>query len=283
MESAAVQHRGGKRMSEEVAKRLGYRFTDEGILTEALTHASSAGHRLQSNERMEFLGDAILGCVVCEFLFASYPDLLEGDLTKIKSVVVSRKVCAEISNELDLSSLLNLGKGMTARPSLPSSVKAAVLESLIAALYLDGGMDAAKGFILQHFGPYIAHAADSAHQQNFKSVLQHYAQKRLPAAPCYVLLDEKGPDHSKCFEVCVEVEGKRYKSAWANSKKEAEQQAALHALRELGLVKDEDGDVQLHRSVFPRSSGSRRTKSGDAVSGNSEEVTRSEERGANSD
>ena len=283
MESAAVQHRGGKRMSEEVAKRLGYRFTDEGILTEALTHASSAGHRLQSNERMEFLGDAILGCVVCEFLFASYPDLLEGDLTKIKCVVVSRKVCAQISNELDLSSLLNLGKGMTTRPSLPSSVQAAVLESLIAALYLDGGMEAAKGFILQHFGPCIAHAADSAHQQNFKSVLQHYAQKCLPTAPCYVLLDEKGPDHSKCFEVCVEVEGKRYKSAWANSKKEAEQQAALHALRELGLVKDEDGDVQLHRSVFPRSSGSRRTKSGDAASGNSEEVTRSEERGANSD
>lgn len=241
-------------MLDHAAKLLEYKFSNEDLLNEALTHASSAGHRLQSNERMEFLGDAILGCVVCEHLYRSYPGLLEGDLTKIKSNVVSRKVCAKISGQLHLSSLLSLGKGMTSRPTLPSSIEAAVLESLIAALYLDGGVAPAKAFILKHFGPYIEEAAESAHQQNFKSVLQQYAQKNLPTVPVYVLLDEKGPDHSKCFEVCVEVEGRRFGSAWANSKKEAEQNAALHALRELGLVKEETGHVVLCESLVPRTS-----------------------------
>ena len=246
-------------MSDGPDQSLGYTFKNESLFREALTHASSAGHRLESNERMEFLGDAILGCVVCEHLYSQYPDLLEGDLTKIKSAVVSRKVCAKISSRLDLSSLLNLGKGMISRPGLPSSVEAAVLESVIAAVYLDGGMEPARQFILKNFGPYIDESAESAHQHNFKSVLQHYAQKRLPMAPTYVLLDEKGPDHSKCFEVCVEVEGRRFTSAWANSKKEAEQQAALHALRELGLVKDESDQVVLRDSVLPRPSGRRKS------------------------
>ncbi len=244
-------------MLDESARLLDYDFKDKSLLTEALTHASSADHRLQSNERMEFLGDAILGCVVCEHLYLIYPEMLEGDLTKIKSAVVSRKVCARISSQLSFSSLLTLGKGMTSRPSLPSSVEAAVLESLIAALFLDGGMATAKSFILKHFGPYIRQAAESAHQHNFKSVLQHYAQKSLPTAPQYLLLDEKGPDHSKCFEVCVEMDGKRFSSAWANSKKEAEQMAALHALRELGLVNDDAEHVELSESAMPRSGGRR--------------------------
>ena len=247
---------------EEAVKYLGYRFKDERLLAEALTHASSAGHRLESNERMEFLGDAILGCIVCEHIFCQYPRLLEGELTKIKSSVVSRKVCARVSQKLALGSLLTMGKGMTGRLTLPSSVQAAVLESIIAALYLDGGLDPARAFILEHFGCYIREAAESAHHQNFKSVLQHYAQKRLPIAPAYVVLDEKGPDHSKCFEVCVEVGGRRFSSAWANSKKEAEQMAALHALRELGLAKDDTGHVVLRESILPRTVRERAKRSG---------------------
>jgi ribonuclease III len=230
----------------KAAKVLGYRFKNAAFLTEALTHASFAGDRLQSNERMEFLGDAILGFVVCEYLYSTYPDLLEGDLTKIKSAVVSRRVCAEISHEHNLAEMLSLGKGMSGRPDLPSSVAAAVLESLIAAIYLDGGIDEARTFILRVITPFIDEAAGSTHQRNFKSVLQQYAQKHLPGTPTYVLLDEKGPDHSKCFEVCVEIEGRRSESAWANSKKEAEQDAALNALQELGLAKTlEDGRVEL--------------------------------------
>ena len=223
---------------------LGYEFQRAELLNEALTHASSAGHRLESNERMEFLGDAILGCVVCEYLFSTYPDLLEGELTKIKSAVVSRRVCAQISQELDLCSLLNLGKGMDQRATLPASVAAAVFESIIAGIYLDSDISIARAFVLRHIKPFIDEAAQCTHQSNFKSVLQQYAQKRLPATPNYLLLDEKGPDHSKAFEVCVEIDGRRFESAWANSKKEAEQRAALRALKELEVVSIDDlGEV----------------------------------------
>jgi ribonuclease-3 len=228
-------------MLDKALEVLGYQFKDPALLTEALTHASKAGDRLQSNERMEFLGDAILGFVVCEYLHDTFPDLLEGDLTKIKSAVVSRRVCALISIEGNMTGMLSLGKGMAGRPDLPSSVAAAVLESLIAAIYMDSGMEQARDFILKHMVPYINEAADSAHQQNFKSVLQQHAQKHLPTNPSYILMDEKGPDHSKCFEVCAEVNGRRHASSWANSKKEAEQGAALNALLELGLAKTLDG------------------------------------------
>jgi ribonuclease-3 len=233
-------------MLDRAAEVLGYRFCDASLLDEALTHASSAGHRLQSNERMEFLGDAILGFVVCEYLYVTYPDLLEGEMTKIKSAVVSRRVCAMVSQTINLADMLSLGKGMMGRPSLPSSVSAAVLESIIAAIYLDGGMEAARKFIIEQLGEVIVEAAGSAHQQNFKSVLQQYAQWHLPCNPAYVMLDEKGPDHAKCFEMAVSIEGRKFTSAWANSKKEAEQKAALHALFELELAEqDEEGHIRL--------------------------------------
>jgi ribonuclease-3 len=239
-------------MLEQAHAVLDYQFKDSTLLTAALTHASGAGHRLQSNERLEFLGDAVLGFVVCEYLFANYPELLEGDMTKIKSAVVSRRVCAKISQEINLADMLNLGKGMSGRPGLPASVAAAVLESIIAAIYLDGGLASARRFILEHMVPYIEEAASSAHQSNFKSVLQQYAQKHLPANPQYVLLDEKGPDHAKCFEVCVEIDGRRYSSAWANSKKEAEQKAALLALSDLDLATiDDAGRVHLREPLSP--------------------------------
>lgn len=245
-------------MIDRAYEILGYRFKDEKLLAEALTHASSADHRLSSNERMEFLGDAVLGLIVCEYLFDEYPDLLEGEMTKIKSAVVSRRICARITQEMGLQTMLNLGKGMVGRPHLPSSVAAAVLESIIAAIYLDGGMDAVREFVLRHLRPIIQEAFESAHQQNFKSVLQQYAQKTLPGHPEYVLLDEKGPDHAKAFEVSVEIDGRRFKSAWAKSKKEAEQMAALHAMIELDLAEfDEQGRVILKPDLASqlRSSG----------------------------
>jgi len=233
-------------MIDQAKKVLGYQFKDESLLTEALTHASSASERVNSNERMEFMGDAILGFVICEYLYATFPDLLEGEMTKIKSVVVSRRTCAQISHQINLAQMLTLGKGMVTRPGMPSSVAAAVFESIIAAIYLDGGMEPARSFILTHMTPSIQEAANSAHQQNFKSVLQQHAQKHLSTAPQYLVLDEKGPDHAKVFEVAVEVDTQRFGSAWANSKKEAEQKAALLALSGLGLAQlDEQGHVQL--------------------------------------
>lgn len=220
---------------------LKHSFKDPSLLSAALTHASVADHRLASNERMEFLGDAVLSLVVCDELYRRFPDYLEGELTKIKSAVVSRKTCADISRELGLSSLLFLGKGMHGRSSLPSSLAAAVFEALIAALYCDAGFDRARGFVLEHVGPKIDEAIASKHQRNYKSQLQQYAQRHFDATPQYVVLDEKGPDHSKCFEICVTVDGRRFGSAWGPSKKEAEQKAARLALEELQVLRVASG------------------------------------------
>lgn len=212
------------------------------MLKEALTHASIADSRLKSNERMEFLGDAVLDLVICEALYARYPHYLEGDLTKLKSAVVSRKTCAEVSRELGLDELLIIGKGISSRAEMPQSLSAAVYESLVAAIYLDGGFEKVKAFVLRTMSPKIDAIAQTAHQQNYKAVLQQYAQKTLGGTPMYELLDEKGPDHSKCFEVCVTIEGRRFPSGWGTNKKMAEQKAALLALEELGLL----GEVEMN-------------------------------------
>src|SRR6476620_1199974 len=138
---------------ERCERRIGYSFRDKSLLAAALTHASGAQHRLASNERLEFLGDAILGAVVCEILYVQYPEYLEGDLTKIKSVVVSRQTCAKISEALGLQEFLILGKGMTTHPQVPPSLLADVFESLVAAMYLDGGDAAVRPFINAFIGP----------------------------------------------------------------------------------------------------------------------------------
>ncbi len=222
---------------------IDYRFKDPALLRQALTHASEADTRLASNERLEFLGDSVLGLVVCDKLFERFPDYLEGELTKLKSVVVSRKTCAEISDRLGLTPLLFLGKGMNNHDTVPTSLRAAVLESVIAGIFLDGGFGAARDFILKHAADVIEQVARNEHQQNYKSVLQQHVQKQVPGTPQYIQLDEQGPDHSKCFEICVSIGDRRFPAAWGPSKKEAEQRAALNALRELGLDTGDDGDA----------------------------------------
>ncbi len=214
-------------------RRVGYCFRDRAILQFALTHASGAEHRLASNERLEFLGDAILGFVVCELLFRQFTQYLEGELTKVKSVVVSRQTCAKISEALGLQEFLILGKGMTTTPTVPPSVLADVFESLIAAIYLDGGTDAARTFINTYIGPEVELAATGELGGNYKSLLQQFSQREFGSTPTYHLLDEKGPDHSKCFKMSAQVAGQRYQPAWGRNKKEAEQRAACNALSEL--------------------------------------------------
>jgi ribonuclease III len=220
---------------ERAEKIISYTFQNPDLLKEALTHASVADHRLNSNERMEFLGDAVLDLIVCEALYKRFPEYLEGDLTKIKSAVVSRRTCAEVSNETGLIDLLIIGKGISSREEMPSSLAAAVYESIVAAIYLDGGFEVVKQYVLRTMSPKIDSIASNAHQQNFKAVLQQHAQKIMGATPIYELLDEKGPDHSKCFEICVVIESRRFGSAWGPNKKMAEQKAALLALEELGV------------------------------------------------
>jgi len=229
-----------------VEAALGYTFTDRELLRESLTHASGAPTREESNERLEFLGDAVLGMVVCDHLFREHPGALEGELTKIKSAVVSRRVCTKVAHELGITPYLDLGKGMQTGAEVPASLSAALIEALIGAVYLDAGFERARDFVLEHFAPYADRAARSGHQSNFKSVLQHHVQDTFQTTPAYVLLDEKGPDHAKCFEVCVQIGAERYASAWGASKKQAEQQAALNALHGLGLIETgEDGELLL--------------------------------------
>lgn len=214
-------------------ERLGYVFSDRELLRAALTHASGADHRLFSNERMEFYGDAILGYVVCELLFEQFPNLLEGDLTKIKSIVVSRKTCAKISQSLGLLEFLILGKGMASSSHVPPSLLADVFESLVAAIHIDGGPAAAKEFILRHIEEEVTLAAAGESGVNHKSQLQQYAQREAGTTPTYVLMDEKGPDHSKSFEVAAQIGPDRYPPAWGRNKREAEQRAAANALAAL--------------------------------------------------
>src|SRR5438105_950058 len=216
---------------EECQDAIGYRFLKPDLLRAALTHTSGADTRLASNERLEFLGDAVLGLVVCEQLFLRFPEYQEGDLTKVKSAVVSRRTCARISKLLNLGDFLFLGTGMHLQLAMPANLLADVFESLVAAIYLDGGLDAVKPFILRHIGPEIEEVAEGAHAGNFKSHLQQVAQREYNETPQYLLLDEKGPDHSKCFKVAAFI-GKRptFPPAWGRNKKEAEQKAAMNAL-----------------------------------------------------
>jgi ribonuclease-3 len=223
---------------EKCQALVGHPFRDPALLALALTHASVAPTRHESNERLEFLGDAVLGLAVCQELYERCSGLLEGEMTKIKSSVVSRQTCADVAEEIGISELLFLGKGMGSPDRLPMSVSAAVFEAIIGAIYLDGGPEPARQFALRHLRPRIEEALANEHQNNYKSKLQQYAQRKWGTTPDYHLLDEKGPDHCKCFELAVSINGRHFPSAWGMSKKEAEQKAAFHALRELGLIEE---------------------------------------------
>jgi len=226
-----------KEALKQLEQLLDYQFSDVSLVKESLTHSSYAPSRLESNERLEFFGDSILAVVICECLFNRFPDYLEGDLTKIKSMLVSRKTCADLANKIGLEKFVSVGKGMATAKAMKGSIAAGVLESVIAAIYLDGGFEAARKFILSLFERAIKEADADHHQNNFKSMLQQHAQQRLNTTPTYELLDEKGPDHNKCFECAVLVGAKRFKSAWGVTKKDAEQAAAYNALVKLRLLK----------------------------------------------
>lgn len=231
---------------EVIEQRIGYRFNDQTLLAQGLVHASIATSRVASNERLEFLGDAILGAIVCEHLYRRFPIELEGELTKIKSNAVSRRVCAEVAVDLGLADAVQLGKGMGDRTTLPQSLLAALFESVVGAIYLDGGIEPARVFVLCSLESRIDESARLGHQQNFKSVLQQSLQRKDLGTPAYIVLDEKGPDHAKCFEICVDLGQRRFKGCWGMSKKSAEQLAALEALIELGFAERNDqGEVRL--------------------------------------
>lgn len=221
---------------DECQTTLNYHFRDRELLVMCLTHSSTARTRLHSNERLEFLGDAILGAVVCETLFQRFPEADEGELTRIKSIVVSRATCAIMADRVQLERFVLVGKGLGGNGRIPSSILAGAFEGLIAGIYLDGGLDAIRTFLDPLVKPEIEDASATLHSQNYKSLLQHVAQKTLGSTPIYRVLDERGPDHSKCFHVNAVIAGRSFPSAWGQNKKEAEQLAAQYALHELATL-----------------------------------------------
>lgn len=210
-----------------------YEFDDQALLLSALTHASGASHRLASNERLEFLGDAVLGLTVCHWLFEDYPHYSEGDLTKIKSAVVSRRACGKIACEIGLDQCLIVGRGVTRNRSFPRSLVSDVFESIIAALFIDGGADLVRDRLKRWLGREVDHAVQSQGSGNYKSALQQRAQRDLSCTPVYRLIRESGPDHRKAFLISAVIDDRQFTAAWGDNKKEAEQRAAANALAEM--------------------------------------------------
>ncbi|MFM7075889.1 MAG: ribonuclease III [Planctomycetaceae bacterium] len=226
----------------ECQRRIGYAFRDEALLRAALTHASGAVHRLASNERLEFLGDSILGFIVCEHLYRAFPESLEGDLTRIKSVVVSRETCGRISERLGLTDFLIVGKGLASNRQVPLSVLSDLFESVVAAVYLDGGIGPVRALVGRWLEPEIAEVSSGALGANHKSLLQQLAQREYGVTPTYEVVEETGPDHSKSFRVSACLGDRRHPAAWGRNKKEAEQRAAANALEELLAAAGDPGE-----------------------------------------
>jgi ribonuclease III len=212
---------------------LDYRFKDVELLRSALTHASGASSRLASNERLEFLGDAVLGLTICHWLFEKFPQYSEGDLTKIKSAVVSRRSCATIASKLGFDRCLIVGRGVTRNRSFPRSLVSDVFEAVIAAMFLDGGPDVICKRIRVWLDDEVRLAIASRGAGNFKSALQQLAQRDFGVTPSYCLIRETGPDHRKTFLIAATIGAIQYPAAWGNNKKDAEQRAAANAMAQL--------------------------------------------------
>jgi ribonuclease-3 len=217
-------------------ERLGYRFANRDLLLAALTHASTKLAAGRCNERLEFLGDAVLGAIVSRILFDEHPEFEEGRMTKARAQVVSRRSIAEIGQKLSLQEFVVVGKMFATREHIASSVLSNAVEALVAAIYLDGGLDAATAFVERHFRISIEHASSEPGGRDWKSLLGQWAQTGTQPSPKYVVLSTAGADHSKTFELCVAMGKRRFQPAFGRSKKEAEQRAARAALRELDVI-----------------------------------------------
>ena len=221
---------------KELQEKLGYKFNDEAILIRALSHSSyvnenhSAG---DSNERLEFLGDSVLGLITAENFFKNYTKLPEGELTKLRAATVCEKSLAGFARQLELGKYLLLGKGeiLTGGRERPS-IQADAFEAIIAAIYLDGGMEAARNFVLKYIEEAIRQQQSI---RDYKTMLQEVVQRNPGEIIEYVLTGETGPDHDKRFEIEVHLNSNVIGRGIGKSKKKAEQEAAREALELMGL------------------------------------------------
>jgi len=206
---------------------LDYDFRDPSLLELALTHASTG--RQENNERLEFLGDAVLDVIVAEELFRSDPLRNEGEMTERKAWIVSREVLAGVAHALGLEDLAHFGHGMRDR-QIPRSVLANLYEGYLGAVYLDGGLEAARTFALATLKDAFHEVGQLEDARNPKQELQRRSQIETGEPPAYVLVEERGHAHAKAFLVAAEVGEQRFPSAWGRTRKEAERWAAQEAL-----------------------------------------------------
>lgn len=219
---------------ETLEAKLGYHFKDRALLENALTHSSYANENrgaLGSNERLEFLGDSVLGMVTADFLFKEHPDLPEGDLTRTRAALVCEESLVEVADLLDLGAYLKLGRGEEAgggreRPS----IRADAVEAVLAAVYLDGGLVEARK-IIQRF--ILDKETEKSASRDYKTTLQELVQRESGQVLTYQLTGESGPDHAKVFSVEVDLNGQKVGEGTGHSKKEAEQMAARAAIARL--------------------------------------------------
>lgn len=221
---------------QKVEEMVKYHFKDIGLLNQSLTHTSYAyeteGNGRCQNERMEFLGDVVLNLVISEHLYLKYLDYMEGELAKIRAMVVSRPVLSHLAKEIELGQYLLLGKGEEQSGGRKrSSILANTIEALFGAIYLDGGLEPARKFILNCYGSDISEIINRSLAQDYKTELQEFTQSRFKVLPVYKLVRRKGPDHNQVFEVAVSVKGQVWGEGEGRNKKEAEQKAAYQALK----------------------------------------------------
>jgi len=225
---------------EALEERLDYHFTDKSIVLEALTHRSYAHEKKnkQNYERLEFLGDAVLQLIVTEYLLDRYKDYDEGLLSKLRGYFVSEGFLSKVATELKLGEHILLGKGEKASGGkYKESLLCDIFESVVAAIYLDGGYDEARKIIITHFGTRIDEDISNSSFVDAKSELQKISQRKFGTLPDYTVLDEKGPEHDKIFVVRVDVEDLVSERGIGKTKKSAEKDAAKNALKKLGNEK----------------------------------------------
>lgn len=217
---------------EELEKNIGYTFKNKQLLKTALTHTSYAyEHGVQSNEKLEFLGDSILEFVSSEYMYNKYTNLKEGEMTKVRATVVCEKSLYKIATLHNFSDFLYLGKsekmsGGNKRPA----ILADSVEAVIAAMFIDGGLEPSKKFIVENLKDEIEIATKHVGQKDYKTVLQEELQKNGDVKIQYKIIKESGPDHDKTFEAEVSLNGKKLAAGVGKSKKEAEMQAAKKAI-----------------------------------------------------
>ena len=222
-------------MIKDLEAAIGYRFQNIMLLQNALSHSSYANeywhNSLMSNERLEFLGDSVLGMVVAEYLYRNFPDRPEGELTRMRADMVCEQALAAVANRLDLGKHLLLGHGEEQGGRNRASILADAVESVIAASFLDGGMDAARAFIEKFILCDVP--VSRLHNMDYKTALQELIQQKKNQQLSYTLIGESGPDHNKRFDVAVSLNGKQIGQGSGSSKKRAEQDAARVALEAL--------------------------------------------------